>query len=95
MALYDEDTGQATGHIEGLEGGGVTQIAFHPLHEHTLFVASRRSDCIQVFDLRDASAPVGKLERPATTNQRIWFDVDLWGRWLASGDEVSCEAAGR
>lgn len=90
MVLYDEDTGSASAHVDGVEGGGVTQIAFHPLNPNTFFVASRRSEAIQAFDMRDLSAPVGRLERSALTNQRLTFDVDPWGRWVASGDEVSC-----
>lgn len=90
--LYDEDTGErAAGHVEGVEGGGVTQIAFHPLDPNAFFVASRRSDAVQVYDLRDTSAPVGRLERSASTNQRLSFGLDPWGRWLASGDEVGLE----
>lgn len=90
VVLYDEDTGErAAAHVEGVEGGGVTQIAFHPLEVNTFFVASRRSDAVQVFDLRDTSAPVGGLARSASSNQRLTFDVDPWGRWLAAGDEVS------
>lgn len=92
--LYDEDTGQATGHVGDVKGGGVTQLAFHPLEENTLFVGSRRSTSIQVFDLRDPSTPVNNLERSASNNQRISFDVDPWGRWLAAGDEVSRAADG-
>ncbi|KAL1408959.1 hypothetical protein Q8F55_005773 [Vanrija albida] len=88
VVLYDEDTGvRAAGHLDGVEGGGVTQLAYHPLDGNTLFVASRRSDSIQVFDLRDTSAPVARLERSASTNQRIEFGLDPWGRYLASGDE--------
>lgn len=91
VVLYDEDTGaRATAHLDGVQGGGVTQLAYHPLDGNTLFVASRRSDAIQVFDLRDTSAPVARLERSADTNQRIEFGLDPWGRYLASGDEVGC-----
>ncbi|KLT44114.1 WD40 repeat-like protein [Cutaneotrichosporon oleaginosum] len=87
VVLYDEDTGSPSMPVEGVEGGGVTQIAFHPLDSNLFFVASRRSQAIQVFDMRDVSAPVGRLERSASTNQRIAFDLDPWGRWLAAGDE--------
>lgn len=89
VCLYDEDSSGVLAHLEGVEGGGVTQLAFHPLNPDILFVASRRSSAIQVFDLRDTTAPVASLERPASTNQRLAFDVDPWGRWIASGDEVS------
>lgn len=54
-----------------------------------MFVASRRSDVIQVFDLRDTSAPIAEMAREGDTNQRLTFDVDPWGRYLASGDQVS------
>nr|XP_031861950.1 uncharacterized protein CI109_002780 [Kwoniella shandongensis]KAA5529022.1 hypothetical protein CI109_002780 [Kwoniella shandongensis] len=74
VSLYSEDTGAAP-------------LAFHPLNPQTIFVASRRSQQIQVFDVRDLSRPVAALERPGSSNQRLWFDVDPWGRWLASGDE--------
>ncbi|WOO82789.1 Telomerase Cajal body protein 1 [Vanrija pseudolonga] len=88
VVLYDEDTGaRAAAHLDGVVGGGVTQLAYHPLDGNTLFVASRRSNALQVFDLRDTSAPVARLERSANTNQRIEFGLDPWGRYLASGDE--------
>ncbi|WVR04557.1 hypothetical protein IAU60_001564 [Kwoniella sp. DSM 27419] len=88
VVLYSEDTGaRALAHVEGVKGGGVTQIAFHPLVPTTMYVASRRSSSIQIYDTRDLSAPVEQIDRPASTNQRISFDVDPWGRWLASGDE--------
>lgn len=92
MCLYDEDSTGVLAHLEGVEGGGVTQLAFHPLHPDILFAASRRSTAIQVFDMRDTTAPIARLERPASTNQRISFDVDPWGRWVAGGDEVSCKS---
>ena len=86
--MYSEDTGATPlQHLEGVHPGGVTQIAFHPLSPTVVFVGSRRSESIQIFDLRDASAPYGELKRKGTTNQRLWFDVDPWGRYLASGDE--------
>ncbi|KAK4689831.1 telomerase Cajal body protein 1, partial [Tremellales sp. Uapishka_1] len=89
VSLYSEDTGSnPLQHLEGISGGGVTQLAFHPLSPQLLFVASRRSSAIQIFDTRHTSqGPIVELRRKASTNQRIWFDVDPWGRWIASGDE--------
>lgn len=108
VAIYSEDTGGTQlQHLEGVTGGGVTQVsllslknlsdradndyqvAFHPLSPTTIFVASRRSDVIQVFDLRDTSTPIAEMARDGDTNQRLTFDVDPWGRYLASGDQVS------
>ena len=51
-----------------------------------MFVASRRSSVIQVYDTRDPSAPFAELPRDGQTNQRLTFDVDPWGRYLAAGD---------
>lgn len=92
-----------------VEGDGVTQLKFHPCAPWVLFVASRRSDYIYVYDVRylmgdtarwafrplaQAAAGVrsahllAKLRRPGgRSHQRLYFDVDWAGRWLASGDE--------
>lgn len=92
-----------------VEGDGITQLRFHPLSPYVLFVASRRSDYIYVYDTRylmgdgskwsfrplaQSGAGVrsahllAKLRRPGgATHQRIYFDVDWAGRWLATGDE--------
>ena len=88
MSIYSEDTSSTPlQHLEGVHQGGVTHLAFHPLSPVTLFVGSRRSSSIQVYDLRDVSSPVTELGRKGQTNQRLLFDVDPWGRWLCSGDE--------
>ncbi|WWC59351.1 uncharacterized protein I303_101903 [Kwoniella dejecticola CBS 10117] len=88
VALYSEDTGSTPlAHVEGLVGGGVTQIGWHPLNPTTMFISSRRSRAIQIYDTRDWTSPLSSFPRDASTNQRIAFDVDPWGRWLASGDE--------
>ncbi|KAJ9474182.1 hypothetical protein PHBOTO_004263 [Pseudozyma hubeiensis] len=92
-----------------VEGDGITQLKFHPLSPYVLFVASRRSDYIYVYDIRylmgDTSKwsfrplaqpaagvrtahLLAKLRRPGgASHQRLYFDVDWAGRWLASGDE--------
>ncbi|EAL20959.1 hypothetical protein CNBD5600 [Cryptococcus deneoformans B-3501A] len=86
VGMYTED-GDLEGWLGGLEVGGVTQLSYHPLNPTLLFVASRRSDVIQVYDIRNPSQPLHSLPRKGRTNQRLWFDIDVWGRWLASGDE--------
>ncbi|KAF6767662.1 WD40-repeat-containing domain protein [Kalmanozyma brasiliensis GHG001] len=92
-----------------VEGDGITQLKLHPLTPYVLFVASRRSDSIYVYDIRyligDTSRwqfrplaqPAGgvrtahllaRLQRPGgSSNQRLYFDVDWAGRWLATGDQ--------
>lgn len=86
--MYSEDTGaNPLLHFEGVSPGGVTHLALHPLSPTVVFVGSRKSTSIQVYDVRDVSAPLAELPRLGTTNQRLLFDVDPWGRYLTSGDE--------
>ncbi|GAA5975875.1 hypothetical protein JCM10908_005311 [Rhodotorula pacifica] len=69
--------------------GGVTKILFHPLAPNLLFVASRQSTHLDVWDLRNMSkrSSSGRLARKAATNQRLGFDIDPTGMWLAAGDQ--------
>jgi hypothetical protein len=54
-----------------------------------VFVASRLSSSIGVYDIRNPMAgPYSCLERPGNTQQRIEFSVDWGGRWLSSGGTV-------
>ncbi|ADV24623.1 guanyl nucleotide binding protein, putative [Cryptococcus gattii WM276] len=86
VGMYTED-GELEGWLGGVEGRGVTQLSYHPFNPTLLFVASRRSNVIQVYDLHNPSQPLHSLPRKGRTNQRLRFDIDVWGRWLASGDE--------
>ncbi|ETS65036.1 hypothetical protein PaG_00489 [Moesziomyces aphidis] len=111
-ARHDEDILAQTSCLAGwseIEGDGVTQLRFHPLTPYVLFVASRRSDHIYVYDIRylmgdsarwsfrPLSQPatgvrsahlLAKLHRPGGASaQRLFFDIDWAGRWLASGDD--------
>lgn len=61
---------------------------FHPA-SHLLCVSSRLSPSIEVWDMRNLSSPKGSITRPTRTNQRIGFDIDSRGEWLATGDDVS------
>jgi hypothetical protein len=65
------------------------QVRFHPLSPNHLFIASRRSTVLQVYDLRNPSMPFSHLPRNGSTNQRLSFDIDPWGRYLVTGDQAS------
>ena len=54
-----------------------------------MYSASRLSSCVEVWDVRYAADPLGKYPRPGKTNQRMDFDVDPTGSWIAIGDQVS------
>lgn len=64
---------------------GVTQVKFHPA-SHLLYAASRISPVIEVWDLRRLDRVLGMLPRAGETNQRLRFDIDATGEYLASGD---------
>ncbi|GAA5925713.1 hypothetical protein JCM3775_001481 [Rhodotorula graminis] len=69
--------------------GGITKLLFHPLSPHLLFAASRQSSHLDVWDLRNTSrtSSSGRLRRNGRTNQRLGFDIDPTGTWLAAGDQ--------
>ena len=74
---------------------GVTKVQFHSTG-HLLYVASRLSGAVEVWDLRNLGKKAGRLERKGRTNQRLGFDVDASGEWLVAGDQdgvLSCFAA--
>lgn len=74
----------------GERSAGITQIQYHPLSPHILFIASRASSAIAVYDLRNFFAgPFARLERESRGMQRIGMEVDWAGRWLVSGSSVS------
>jgi hypothetical protein len=47
------------------------QVRFHPTIPHLLFAASRQSNHLEVFDLRNFSLEPVKLARRGRTNQRL------------------------
>lgn len=68
---------------------GVTQVKFSPNGRY-LYVASRKHNHIHCYDIRNAEQEIGTIAhsyaRSHKTNQRIGFDIDAAGKYLASGD---------
>ena len=82
--LYSEQRdGEPLCELKG-QRGGVTHVAFRP-DGKLLFTGGRKDGAILCWDLRYTDAPVAELARAAGTNQRIGFDVDPCGRYLATG----------
>lgn len=80
------------------------QLKFNPYNPSILYCASRRSTClVQSFDVRFPKKPLETFMRPPGssadgekgTNQRMGFEVDLWGRYLVAGDKVSFGSSSR
>jgi telomerase Cajal body protein 1 len=72
---------------------GVSQLAFNPSKPYHLYASYRRSNKILEWDLRgDINAPTRTFQRQsAGTNQRMRFDINIGGQYLATGDEVRCQ----
>jgi hypothetical protein len=70
------------------------QLHFNPMRPHILYAAFRRHRAIYSWDLRaDVGAPLAVYSPPTKpgeeTNQKRRFDVDIVGRFLGVGDQVS------
>ncbi|CAM9449005.1 unnamed protein product, partial [Hapterophycus canaliculatus] len=64
--------------------GGVTQLKFAP-DGRLLFSGSRKDAAILCWDIRRTKEVLYTLPRQVDTNQRIGFDIDPSGRYLATG----------
>lgn len=77
---------------------------FNPVQSYMLYASFRRHDTIYAWDLRgDVSQPVYAFGEEATasamkmvpgietsrTNQKLKFDLDISGKVLGVGDQVS------
>jgi len=94
ICLYDASGGQPRllrslkTKDKALRGSGVTQVKFHPTSPELLYAASRCSNNILVWDVRNAKDVLMTHPRKGNTNQRIQFDIDPWGKWLTTGDST-------
>ncbi|KDQ56127.1 hypothetical protein JAAARDRAFT_36912 [Jaapia argillacea MUCL 33604] len=101
IALFSESTGEkAIGYL-GLDGNGggvrasVTQLQFNPAKPQLLYASFRRTGLIYAWDLRgNMSIPIQQFRKnddgrreTSDTNQKMRFDVDIGGKWLAVGDQ--------
>jgi len=59
---------------------------FDRLDPNILYSTSRPKYAIQTWDVRYPTVPTRTYTRMATSNQRLGFDLDYGGKWLAAGD---------
>lgn len=65
------------------------QVKFNPSQPHLLYASQRRSDDILCWDVREPFEVLKRFKRSgSSSNQKLLFDIDPTGRWLASGDDV-------
>ncbi|TBU41881.1 hypothetical protein BD309DRAFT_867438 [Dichomitus squalens] len=97
MFVGAEDLQSSGGARYGVQAS-VSQLMFNPGRPYLLYASFRRMDEIYCWDLRgDMSRPIEVFSTQATqlisgrtprslTNQRLRFDIDYAGKWLAVGD---------
>ncbi|KAI8371379.1 WD40-repeat-containing domain protein [Radiomyces spectabilis] len=85
IGIYDETNNELCLKLTGMQGG-VTQVKFSP-DGSLLFSASRQSDAILCWDIRNTANILYELPRPGKTNQRITFDIAASGKVLVTGDQ--------
>ncbi|KAF4571068.1 hypothetical protein EYR36_008395 [Pleurotus pulmonarius] len=94
ICLYDQSQGDVPLLYLGAGSksvrAGVMQLAFNNAKPHLLYASFRRHSQIYAWDLRGGvDEPIYTLKPPEDrsprTNQKLKFDIDASGKWLASG----------
>uniref|UniRef100_A0A665VH61 Telomerase Cajal body protein 1 n=1 Tax=Echeneis naucrates TaxID=173247 RepID=A0A665VH61_ECHNA len=83
--LYSCQDGTLLALLPTRHHGGLTHLLFSP-NGNYLYTGGRKDPEILCWDLREPGKVVFSLERNVATNQRIYFDLDVSGRYLLSGD---------
>ncbi|KAI8053738.1 WD40-repeat-containing domain protein [Syncephalis plumigaleata] len=85
IGIYSEQNQQLIYQLTGADVG-VIQVKFTPDGNY-LYSASRKSNSILAWDIRQTGTILHRLEREYTTNQRMTFDIDRHGNQLITGDQ--------
>ncbi|EDO39943.1 predicted protein, partial [Nematostella vectensis] len=83
VGIYSDSDGELLCLLQG-QVGGVTHVLFSP-DGSKLYSGGRKDEEILCWDIRNPGVILCRLVRSVTTNQRIYFDLDMSGRYLVSG----------
>ncbi|XP_055358376.1 telomerase Cajal body protein 1 [Betta splendens] len=83
--LYSCQDGTLLALLPTRHHGGLTHLLFSPDGNY-LYTGGRKDAEILCWDLREPGKVVFSLKRNVATNQRIYFDLDLSGKYLLSGN---------
>ncbi|XP_063786885.1 telomerase Cajal body protein 1 [Pseudophryne corroboree] len=84
LGLYSYHEGVNLAVMHGRQGG-VTHLLFSP-DGHCIFSGGRKDPEILCWDIRHPGQILTSMKRNVSTNQRIYFDLEITGRYLLSGD---------
>lgn len=85
VSIYAEHTEGSVLDICQL-GYQVSQTLWSPCGRY-LYIAGRKHDQIQCWDIRGTKKAVGSMRRSHGTQQRMTCALDPWGRHLSAGDD--------
>ncbi|XP_035530972.1 telomerase Cajal body protein 1 [Morone saxatilis] len=83
--LYSCQDGTLLALLPTRHHGGLTHLLFSPDGNY-LYTGGRKDPEILCWDLREPDKVLFSLKRNVATNQRIYFDLDMSGKYLLSGD---------
>lgn len=83
--LYSCQDGTPLALLPNRHHGGITHLLFSPDGNY-LYTGGRKDPEILCWDLREPGKLLFSMQRNVSTNQRIYFDLDMSGRYLLSGD---------
>ncbi|XP_068128185.1 telomerase Cajal body protein 1 [Hyperolius riggenbachi] len=84
LGLYSYLEGISLAVLEGHQGG-VTHLLFSS-DGNCIFSGGRKDPEILCWDVRHPGQILSSFKRAVATNQRIYFDMEISGRYLLSGD---------
>ncbi|XP_069074801.1 telomerase Cajal body protein 1 isoform X2 [Pleurodeles waltl] len=84
VALYSTREGIAITILQGHQGG-VTHVVFSP-DGNSVYSGGRKDQEILAWDLRQPGQVLFSMMRSVTTNQRMYFDLEMSGQYLVSGN---------
>ncbi|KAM5171413.1 LOW QUALITY PROTEIN: telomerase Cajal body protein 1 [Mantella aurantiaca] len=84
VGLYSYEEGISLSLLHGPHGG-VTHLLFSP-DGNVVFSGGRKDPEILCWDVRHPGKVLSSMKREVVTNQRIYFDMEISGRFLLSGD---------
>jgi telomerase Cajal body protein 1 len=86
VGIYVEDMDGCALEIRDLNIGGVSCVRWSPCGR-MIWVGGRNCDVISCWDVRKTQKEVGRVHRELRSNQKLSFDIDPWGKYLATGNK--------